>query len=149
MHLPPHYINMFAPTPPSRSLTELERDSGSSLEVGQTAFIVRSHRVTVCAELMRDQTDRPDGLPHPLEVTEAAQAMRSRLLVRPHLDAGDVILFDCRVLHFGLANRGRAPSPGHAGGTDSAAQRRPVLYVNYTQPWFEDKKNWELEHLFK
>ena len=26
--------------------------------------------------------------------------------------------------------------------------RRPILYVNWHLPWFEDKKNWEQESLF-
>ena len=26
-------------------------------------------------------------------------------LIRPHLRAGDLLLFDCRILHFGLANQ--------------------------------------------
>ena len=28
-----------------------------------------------------------------------------RRLLRPHLHPGDALLFDCRILHFGLANR--------------------------------------------
>jgi hypothetical protein len=46
-------------------------------------------------------------------------------LVRPHCDAGDVILFDARVMHFGLANR-------------SEDVLRPLLFVNYHRPWFQD-----------
>ena len=56
-------------------------------------------------------------------------------MVRPHVDAGDLVLFDCRILHFGLANR-------------SEATWRPLLYANVTLPWFEDKKNWEKARLF-
>ena len=61
--------------------------------------------------------------------------------IRPHVDAGDLVIFDCRILHFGLANRS-APA-GSSSGT-----RRPVLYVNWHQKWFEDKKNWESDSLF-
>lgn len=58
------------------------------------------------------------------------------LMIRPHVEPGDAIMFDCRVLHFGLANR-------------SAATKRPVLYVNYHHPSFRDPKNWnEAERLF-
>lgn len=58
------------------------------------------------------------------------------LMVRPHVDVGDVILFDCRILHFGLGNY-------------STAINRPILYVNYHHPSFRDPKNWnEAEKLF-
>jgi hypothetical protein len=60
-------------------------------------------------------------------------------LVRPHLNIGDALLFDCRVLHFGLSN-----SSHSSGGTC-----RPIIYVNYHQPWFHDPKNWnDAEKLF-
>lgn len=36
---------------------------------------------------------------------EGGQKMLEELLVRPHLQAGDALLFDCRILHFGLANQ--------------------------------------------
>ena len=57
-------------------------------------------------------------------------------IIYPHLQAGDALLFDCRVLHYGLRNI-------------SASIRRPVVYVNYHQPWFVDPKNWNnAEKLF-
>lgn len=43
---------------------------------------------------------------------------------------GDVVLFDCRILHFGLSNR-------------SDSIERVVLYSNTTQAWFHDPKNWD------
>ena len=46
-------------------------------------------------------------------------------VIKPHCEAGDVILFDARILHFGIAN-------------NSADTWRPLLFVNYTRPWFSD-----------
>ena len=46
-------------------------------------------------------------------------------VVRPHCRAGDVILFDARILHFGVANQ-------------NADTMRPLLFVNYNRPWFSD-----------
>ena len=63
-------------------------------------------------------------------------------LVRPHMCAGDVLLFDCRVLHLGLAN-----TSNKNGLTDGSGKgvRRPMMYVNYHQQWFVDPKNWNNE----
>jgi len=43
-------------------------------------------------------------------------------LVRPHLTAGDALLFDCRILHFGLANQSNCLSiPLHSLATSSSS----------------------------
>mmetsp|Transcript_23666 Transcript_23666/g.32359 ORF Transcript_23666/g.32359 Transcript_23666/m.32359 type:complete len:246 (-) Transcript_23666:118-855(-) len=115
-HLPPHYVNLFLPTAASGG-------EGISQTVGQTAFVIGSHRMDICAGLV-------EGVTSP-NITE-----RDSRMVRPHLSAGDAILFDCRVLHFGLANK-------------SLDIWRPLLYSNITMPWFEDKKNWDMEYLFQ
>ena len=91
--------------------------------VGQTAFVIGSHELPVSAQLM---------------TTEGGDVELATRLVRPHLRTGDVLLFDCRVLHFGLANR--SPGGGRPGGV-----QRPMVYVNYHQPWFVDPKNWNNE----
>ena len=91
--------------------------------VGQTAFVIGSHELPVSAQLM---------------TTEGGDVELATRLVRPHLRTGDVLLFDCRVLHFGLANR--SPGAGRPGGV-----QRPMIYVNYHQPWFVDPKNWNNE----
>jgi len=82
--------------------------------VGQTALVHGSHRLEVASRLL---------------VGDAWHGS----VVRPRLDPGDVLLFDCRILHFGLAN----PS-------DSGVER-PILYTNMTISWFHDPKNWD-EH---
>ena len=38
-------------------------------------------------------------------IGSGGQAALVRRLVRPHLSAGDALLFDCRALHMGLANK--------------------------------------------
>ena len=68
----------------------------------------------------------------------AGLAEQRRRLVRPHLALGDALLFDVRLLHMGLANR-------------SATVRRPVLYVNWHQAWWNREKvdkNFTPERLF-
>lgn len=83
---------------------------------GQTAFVVGSHDLATCAEITRDDADRTAKiLPR---------------LVRPRLKPGDALLFDARILHFGLPNR-------------SVACRRPIVYANIHASWFQDRKNWD------
>jgi len=109
-HLPPHYVNAFTP------------GRASEDDVGQTALVHGSHVLRVAARLLKDD-DRADSDHDKLWWSQ---------LVRPRLEPGDVILFDCRILHFGLANL-------------SSHAKRPVIYANMTQPWFQDPKNWENE----
>jgi hypothetical protein len=69
-----------------------------------------------------------------------------RRLVRPHLHTGDALLFDCRTLHFGLANESSSSS---ASGDGDGMVKRPIVYVNYHHKWFNDPKNWnDKEKLF-
>lgn len=108
-HLPPHYINVFMP-----AVAEAHRDDFS---VGQTAFVLGSHQLSAS---------------HLMMVKSGGDAEIAKRLVRPHLHPGDALLFDCRILHFGLANQ-------------SHDICRAILYVNYHQPWFVDPKNWNNE----
>lgn len=97
--LPPHYINMFG----------IGRNSG--FDIGQTAFIRGSHKLQECAIFTENKAEM------------------NRHLVRPHLKAGDIVMFDCRILHFGTSNSGDA--------------WRPVVYTNYWREFYEDPKNWD------
>ena len=124
LELPPHYVNLFLPA---------VAGNGSDASVGQTAWVVGTHRLECAARLMGSAAREHH------RCTEFLQR-----LVRPHLDAGDAVLFDTRTLHFGLANRS-----GASGGRVAAV--RPVLYVNYTQPWWNRPKvdkNFEKRQLF-
>jgi hypothetical protein len=58
--------------------------------VGQTAYIAGSHNLKLSAKIMTQ---------------EGGQEELEARLVRPHLQTGDAVLWDCRVLHFGLANQ--------------------------------------------
>jgi hypothetical protein len=74
-----------------------------------------------------------------------------RRLVRPHLRTGDALLFDCRVLHFGLANETLSSSSSSSQGSNQSVAmiKRPIVYVNYHHKWFNDPKNWnDNEKLF-
>jgi hypothetical protein len=89
---------------------------------GQTAFVVGSHRMDVAATAMTH--------------TDAQEYLEARL-VRPQLTAGDALIFDCRILHFGLSNW------SHLKRTQATEQDwRMMMYVNYHQQWFLDPKNW-------
>jgi hypothetical protein len=79
--LPAHYINAFCL---GREVT-MSRDG--STELGGTAFVHGSHRLSYTAA-----------------VGDLSAHLVLDQLVRPSLNLGDVVLFDCRVLHFGLAN---------------------------------------------
>ena len=82
--LPAHYINMFMiATGVDSSETEID------LSIGQTAYVAGSHFLNVSKAIMVDQ-----------DIDEL-----TKRLVRPHLEPGDAIFFDCRILHFGLANQ--------------------------------------------
>jgi hypothetical protein len=89
---------------------------------GQTAFVVGSHRMDVAATAMTH--------------ADAQEYLEARL-VRPHLTTGDALIFDCRILHFGLSNW------SHLKRTPTTDQDwRMMMYVNYHQQWFLDPKNW-------
>jgi hypothetical protein len=196
-NLPPHYINLFIPackrdlplsrnTKPTLSSPAIEvpattsTDSetgcaksekkpfvesekqtrlsslGNGFEIGQTAFVLGSHHLEVSARIMTE--------------AEGQDELVSRL-VRPQLQLGDALIFDCRILHFGLGNtalnKHLQSAVGDMNGLEEAQQHscvqtegnmcapppllqqqlddtywRPMLYVNYHQPWFHDPKNW-------
>ncbi|KAL3931821.1 MAG: hypothetical protein SGBAC_011130 [Bacillariaceae sp.] len=100
---PAHYINIFAPGVPFHE------------QAGGTAFFHGSHNLKFTAEHCGASDDYSNVFPY---------------LVRPSLTLGDVVLFDCRILHFGLSNT-------------SKSIERVLLYSNTTQAWFTDPKNWE------
>ena len=112
--LPPHYINVFTP------------GCHAVPYVGPTAFIHGSHRLDVVARYVRNEGNGNSMLSSPLQQFDSSIW---RQLVRPVLNVGDVLLFDCRILHFGLANA-------------HESIERPLLYTNLTQHWFHDPKNW-------
>jgi hypothetical protein len=134
--LPPHYINLFIATQEnSRTLVKDEEimEAGGvqrklrGFSIGMTAFVVGSHHLRQTAEIMTG---------------ERGQELLETNLIRPQLEAGDALLFDCRILHFGLANQpleGQKVDESDDYGEESW---RPLLYVNYHQDWFHDPKNW-------
>jgi len=101
--LPAHYINVFAPGTPFHQ------------DLGGTAFAHGSHSLEFTAKYCGSGEGYQSVYPH---------------LVRPSMDLGDVVLFDCRILHFGMSNT-------------SVSSERVLLYTNTTQAWFQDPKNWD------
>lgn len=135
-HLPPHYINLFLGTHENaRNLTkELLVDESKPREpnnllkgfpVTMTSFVVGSQKLKTSAKIMNQ---------------EGGQEELEARLIRPQLDVGDALLFDCRILHFGLANESDIKSEkGEEARTDAW---RPMMYINYHHTWFHDPKNW-------
>ena len=104
--LPAHYINAFCLGREHVMMTD------GSTNFGGTAFVHGSHKLSFTAS-----------------VGDLSAHLVLEHLVRPSLELGDVVLFDCRMLHFGLANT-------------CTRLDRPLLYVNYSLSWFHDPKNW-------
>ena len=108
--LAPHYINCFLPIV----------SDATDLNVGQTGFFIGTHKLREASERIRSIQEQNDG------------AALKEILVRPHLNTGDCLLFDTRTFHFGLPNT-------------SSNTRRCILYMNFTQHWFARQrtdKNW-------
>jgi hypothetical protein len=120
VHLPPHYINVF--TPGYGSLDDKDDFETTVMGVGPTAFVHGSHRLDFVARHMLDGgNDTSTSLFDP-QIWE--------YLVRPRPNLGDVVMFDCRILHFGLSNTHQS-------------LERTMLYANMTMHWFHDPKNWD------
>jgi len=112
--LPPHYVNMFCPGV----------ENVQDVRIGQTAFFAKTHRLSESSKMVSSNDESVKRL--------------EEALVRPHLEPGDAVFFDTRILHFGTPNTGK--------------EWRPILYVNYTQPWFARErtdKNWGRTSLFE
>jgi hypothetical protein len=142
--LPCHYCNIFTPgfvvsgEGRNQGFYKHEFDNDEvwtgNTTMGGTALVNGSHKLSVTATLLGEDTDNMDS---------AESLKRKQLLqlqtIRPALEAGDVLIFDNRALHYGLANT----SSGDESGADVNAGRRPMLYLNVTKSWFHDPKNWD------
>jgi hypothetical protein len=108
--------------------------------IGHTAFVAGSQDALITERILSPATAE--------DAEHAQQELESRL-VRPQLAVGDALLFDCRILHFGLANEFQKET-GPEGAMDAlTAGWRLMLYVNYHHSWFHDPKNWnDNEKLF-
>lgn len=118
--LPPHYIVLFLPGCALCGSSGAADHDDSAIQsedfaLGQTAFFPGTHLQGKAGPLLAN---------HEGSDSERERA-RGERLARPHCALGDAILFDARLLHFGLPNR-------------SVDVARPLLYVNYHRPWFAD-----------
>ncbi|KAL3801346.1 hypothetical protein HJC23_006956 [Cyclotella cryptica] len=144
--LPCHYCNVFTPgyiLCNEQGVDYFKNDfdndgvwTGNST-IGGTALVDGSHKLSVTAKLLSEEDDVRNG------TSNAESTTRRQLLqlhtIRPALNIGDVLIFDNRTLHYGLANT----SEGDTTGVNFNAGRRPMLYLNVTQSWFHDPKNWD------
>jgi len=82
--------------------------------MGGTAFVHGSHRLSISAWLLsKDDNDRMMGDDD--DGTDAAMMRRKMLqlrTLRPALDAGDILFFDCRTIHYAWQTRARGTRPG-------------------------------------
>ncbi|GKY90309.1 hypothetical protein MPSEU_000004900 [Mayamaea pseudoterrestris] len=115
--LPAHYINAFTP------------GCKDNEAVGQTAFVHGSHQLDETAKYFGNNDS---NIAATKDADVAHDDLWKQKLVRPCLMVGDIVLFDCRILHFGLANT-------------SKNIERPLLYTNMVMHWFHDPKNWDNE----
>ena len=146
--LPCHYANVFTPgykisnDPITTAMivkNEFDKDgiwTGNS-SMGGTALVQGSHQLSVSAMLLSEDELNNNNHNSVLSQREMLQ-LRT---IRPALDAGDVVIFDNRTLHYGLANTSERDT-GVKGGKSNVG-RRPMLYLNVTQSWFHDPKNWD------
>jgi len=137
---PCHYCNVF--TPGYKITHKADNQSvqnefvdglwtGSST-MGGTALVYNSHKLSVSAMLLSEGDDSGSENDN----VSLRRQLLQLLTLRPALDVGDVVIFDNRTLHYGIANT----SKGDTTGKDSNAGRRPMLYLNVTQSWFHDPK---------
>jgi hypothetical protein len=153
--LPCHYANVFilgdddggrsgtSTSNESTSLNDKRKPSGRKVDmdgnftgdnlVGGTAFIHGTHRLSITAKLTAENSSEPESALGSSSAAAAREKARYEMhmrTIRPSLVVGDALIFDTRVLHFGLANR-------------TKSKCRPMLYVNMTHSWFNDPKNWD------
>lgn len=142
---PCHYCNVFTPgyiitNEKDKQYVQNEFVDGlwtGSSTMGGTALVYDSHRLSVSAMLLGEDSSCDSG--NDVTASPLRRQLLQLLTLRPALDAGDVLIFDNRTLHYGIANTSK-------GGTtvkDPNAGRRPMLYLNVTQSWFHDPKNWD------
>lgn len=149
---PCHYCNVFTPgykitndvddelnnkTPSCVQNEFLDGLWTGSSAMGGTALVYESHRLSVSATLLSESDGSSSSDEN--ERTFLRRQLLQLLTLRPALDAGDVVIFDNRTLHYGIANT----SKGDTTGKDLNAGRRPLLYLNCSQSWFHDPKNWD------
>ena len=140
--LPCHYANLFTAGALLQGRYDQDGNFAGDLDSGGTAFVYGSHKLSVTAKMTAEEpkfgAEKESTIVSAASSVANERAMHVRI-VRPSLELGDALIFDCRVLHFGLANCSQVD--------DSApplAGRRPMLYVNMTHSWFHDPKNWDL-----
>lgn len=136
---PCHYCNVFSPgykvTNDQTENPSVQNEfvdglwTGSST-MGGTALVYDSHRLSVSAMLLSEGDNGNENN----DATLRRQLLQL-LTLRPALDAGDIVIFDNRTLHYGIANTSKGGTTGN-----SNAGRRPMLYLNVTQSWFHDPK---------
>ena len=132
--------------------------------MGQTAFVCKSHIMSECALMMSVASE---------SVLESYEQKNNNnlnkigwdygygdiycrnMLIRPHLSLGDALIFDCRILHFGLGNYMPIDTNTNNNTNNNYDNNininniRSMLYINSHYKWFHDSKNWGSKKLFK
>lgn len=148
--LPCHYANLFTPGAVLEGRYDEDGSFAGDMDSGGTAFVYGSHKLRETAKMTAEQPQ--PGAEKDSTVFSAASSVANEWamhvrIVRPSLQVGDALIFDCRVLHFGLANRSKVDDTAPLTPLQKhmpASKRRPMLYVNMTHSWFHDPKNWDM-----
>ena len=134
VQLPCHYLNLFIPAA-NEGILKMH-------ELGQTAFVCKSHIMKNSAVMMQSGLSGSKGS---VAFVQDGDIWLEDELIRPHLSLGDCLLFDCRILHFGLGNYTHQALLNE--DTRLGGHLRPMLYINHHYNWFVDKKNWNNQHV--
>lgn len=139
MDLPPYALNVFIPL----------EDVGE--EVGPTEFWVGSHLGDRAREIMQQLSEGGGG--------QGSNGRLDEEVFGPCLKWGDALLYDYRICHRGTRNLSSSSSSdvvgdGGKGTTDGhddigvGGKTRPMLYLMYARPWFQEHLNFGSTRLF-
>jgi hypothetical protein len=122
LKLPPYALNIFIPVSP---ITET---------LGPTEFWIKSHldgTGNVMKQLLHDTQDP----------SNPQQEQHNDKIIGPLLQPGDALLYDYRICHRGTRNLSTAT-------TSNDGETRPMLYLMYARPWFQEHLNFGTDRLF-
>ena len=100
--------------------------------MGGMAFVYGSHKLDVAARLMSQEYSNDND--------RTRKEMLQLRTIHPSLEAGDVLIFDSRTIHFKMANTSKQ---------NESAGVMPMLYFNAWQAWFQEPEvGKDLEKIF-
>ena len=143
LDLAPHYIDFFINATETQSTdngsscndsTNYEEDefNGDSY-MGGIAFLAGTHKLEICTMCM---PEHENGYSRTEKLTR---------IIRPSLELGDALLFDCRILYFGLTNNSQAANNSEVFSSSIAS--KPNCITRRSQTFYTKIKRKQLVHL--